>query len=453
MPSIRVLARLWLVMQCGQGVLLSRAEEATPSLAHPEPHTHTLLEGGWRAAPLLPADMWLSASYLDLDGAGGSISSDYSARGNATAGESATQQRRRRATESNGRRLGRPPPKPCLYPQYKRRRQRRGLAEVADEQWWRGQNETRHDVPRRLTPTTTPCCGCRQCPGVPSPGQSMRLLGANHKTGTFLALNVNKGIKQSRVYGACLTAALTQVDVHYAGLDRNEAYLNFGKGHGYRVVALVRDPFELFVSGLLYHAAGMEPWCKMKMGDQNSKATREAQHNFGIVSLLNAAPKHPKLPTPQRTESYARYLNRVDARSAMYAEILRSGHRELPSLHTALRESIIDDNIILLCLDAFSAPKNGTFDPYRETWRTAFKHFQYPEDSMKGALDLASVHDLSNKKKHSSREATHTTSHGHKRRELFEFAKIVDREEFDGHNAKLAEEFNCPQPTALLARR
>ena len=134
------------------------------------------------------------------------------------------------------------------------------------------------------------CCGnCKKCPKWAT-GDTLRVIGANHKSGTFLSIGVMASVREVAARESCLLAARTLVSVHWNGLDSCKACQPLTPNRPTLVMAFVRDPFELIVSGYLYHHAGKESWCTwaMRGGFRGGKRDELAKVDFGIATLLQS---------------------------------------------------------------------------------------------------------------------------------------------------------------------
>ena len=99
-----------------------------------------------------------------------------------------------------------------------------------------------------------------------------------------------QSVRKAAIQDACLLASRTLVSVHWQGLDTCPGCGNY-TNRPIRVMAMVRDPFELIVSGYLYHAAAKEKWCaeSMRLGPPGSPKWRQVGKSvkeFGLGKLL-----------------------------------------------------------------------------------------------------------------------------------------------------------------------
>ena len=292
------------------------------------------------------------------------------------------------------------------------------------------------------------CCGgCKHCPRWGT-GNQLRVVGANHKSGTYLARDVMASIRMARLADACLLASHTVTSVHWGGLETC-------KGCGdvisrpVTVMAFVRDPFELIVSGYLYHKAVKEEWCGKPM--RAFAKTSDTAKDFGLVTLLQSHDEN-KIPEENPSgDSYAKYLSRLDMRQGILAEFVRASFRDLPAMELALvsknhsfmngEHKHVHDYI---CLDTFTAPKINGQDPYVDAWTRVFQFLEFPEASIPKAVKVAQKHDIV---KNPSALHGHGTAHGNDyRKSLFQSAVEVDQAYLGGRYGRLAEALGCPQP-------
>ena len=289
------------------------------------------------------------------------------------------------------------------------------------------------------------CCGgCKKCPKWGG-SDVLRVIGANHKSGTYLSIGVMQSVREAAIAESCLLAATTVVSVHWAGLDSCRACQPLGNRRTL-VMAFVRDPFELIVSGYLYHLAGKESWCtwSMKRGFRGPK-DEVTQVDFGITKLLRSS-SAPQVS--DNGESYQGYLKRLDAYGGILAEFIRASHRDLPALEagwTAAKASTELRNASYECLDSFMEPKSANRDPFSEAWGRVFRFFGYPEASIPGSIRAAQKHDIiRNPQTLKGHGTQHETP---KRRMLYKTAIEVDRKVFHGKYMDLSKRLACPQPS------
>lgn len=295
------------------------------------------------------------------------------------------------------------------------------------------------------------CCGnCKKCPKWAT-GDTLRVIGANHKSGTFLSIGVMASVREVAARESCLLAARTLVSVHWNGLDSCKACQPLTPNRPTLVMAFVRDPFELIVSGYLYHHAGKESWCTwaMRGGFRGGKRDELAKVDFGIATLLQS----PAVPAVAGSESYQGYLKRLSGHDGVLAEFVRASHRDLPALEagwTAAKASTPLHNASYECLDTFMAPKENGRDPFLEAWTRIFRFFRYPPESIAPSLRAAQKHDIV---KNPQTLKGHGTQHSTPQRtKLYNTAVEVDRMHFGGRYADLSRRLNCPRPSSLGLR-
>ena len=304
------------------------------------------------------------------------------------------------------------------------------------------------------------CCGgCPRCPPVSDPSEPLRILGANHKTGTVLGEKVLGAVREARVAGACLAAASTVRDVHWRGLARCRPEKCGAAFEGRRalVVALVRDPFEMVVSGYLYHLAGKEKWCTLPMnGDAPGHGAVSAGWHRHILAVMGLdAVYASNLTGTNDRESYEQYLGRSTRRDGLVAEFVRASKGDLPGVEASFDDAAAAGerrNASVHCLDDLTAPKLKSRDPFAEAWAAIFDFFEYPAASVGPAVAAARAHDA-------ALDPSATSGHGTSgkgltakvranRTQLFRTAVAVDRDVFGGKYARLSRKLGCPQPSA-----
>lgn len=213
-----------------------------------------------------------------------------------------------------------------------------------------------------------------------------------------------------------------------------------------KVVTLVRDPFELIISGYLYHYAAKEKWCSEPMRGAMRKP--RGPREFGLKLVLDSYDAKDGLITADPGNApYDKYLKSISLEDGLLAEFVRATMRDLPALELALQATRAnEDESSYECLDSFTALKvEGAVDPYTETWRRVFEFLEYPRASIPAMLTQAQKHDIV--KSPTALHGHGTSKNPHKRHELFSTAFRVDQEKFNGKYARFAKQLGCPQPS------
>jgi len=148
------------------------------------------------------------------------------------------------------------------------------------------------------------------------------VFGANHKTGSVLLAHIEHATAR------CDIADTLRFNSHFAGVvSPNNTY-----------VVMVRNPFQMIVSGYLYHRKGPEPWTVSSI----PKHTDVQGHHL-LWTDENVVPPRPH-------ESYSEYLRRLPPIEGILAEMVRCEYREFTNARV-VAEARDAPNVLMICLD------------------------------------------------------------------------------------------------------
>ena len=157
-------------------------------------------------------------------------------------------------------------------------------------------------------------------------------LMSNHKTGTFFARQLARAVESTP--HAVHVEREQNWDGRFSSFSQFSTVGSTGRlmpNHD-KVVNFVRDPFDIVVSGYLYHKSGQE-------NDKIPHATPVHAQDMikwrnGLHTLSHKACAF-NLPVPRASERYSEYLRRVSTEEGLTAEAIRSLTWDLPAMAKA----------------------------------------------------------------------------------------------------------------------
>lgn len=148
------------------------------------------------------------------------------------------------------------------------------------------------------------------------------VFGANHKTGSVLLAHIDRAVQR------CDGDDVLRFNSHFAGvISPNVTYVLF-----------VRNPFQMIVSGYLYHRKGPNP-CTVRSIPH--KADVQGHHLLWTDA---------RVVSPHDRETYAEYLKRVPVIDGLLAEMVRCEYREFVNARV-VSEARKEANVLMVCLD------------------------------------------------------------------------------------------------------
>ena len=349
-------------------------------------------------------------------------------------------------------------------------------------------------------------------------GSLLRLMGSNHKTGTFAILAASKVICALKA-ASCSGGACGPTDpmrghrvpcpivcTHW-NADLASSTCAIAKAKYKRVTAadiavvhMARDPYEVVVSGFLYHHRPVEQWLTRPISEsrdpngmevvcaaskqknatkakkaknqaataKNSACTNANQQWRGVFTRvwgrgpntdIGAQAKAvfdtlPVLaPSKRATETYPQYLNRVPERDGLLAEAARALVRDLASMASAARASgpataasgpaTSDANAsstastVTSCLETLMV---HDADALAAEWARLLPVLGYTGKAVAQLASQLSRHQAGALNKTSHHETSHDPA---ERARLLAVVRELDREELGGALAQIARLTGC----------
>jgi len=236
----------------------------------------------------------------------------------------------------------------------------------------------------------------------------------------------------------------------------------------------MRNPFEMVVSGYLYHMAGSEPWCfhdfgvfqtsmglaggcepKIKDGRMSENCMpRMSYRTFvyaeGLMQLYSeslSGPLSDLLPDANLTDTYMGYLQRVDMDAGLAAEFLLASVVSLSRMNFShgfvsdLVEAEPESCSLNMCYKDFYDECNSTWQHVLETWNVPEPHnttmYAAALESCPGTSVQAQAHASSSHQEEQGLE--HPPEH-----EMVNRLKELDQKYFNGALAALETRLGCP---------
>jgi len=174
-------------------------------------------------------------------------------------------------------------------------------------------------------------------------GCNLTVLGTEHKTGSFFFRTLVKALTKNSCFGC---------KAKWIG------HFQFPIEPSKQYVFSVRNPFAMVTSGYRYHKRGDED---VKIS-ATPKTARAYFLTHGLENLRNKA-SEVGLPSFGAGETYAHYLQRVDERDGLLAQMLRNEPIWLPNtVYMAQQRGI--KNVLVTCLE--ESERRGAEEVYRE---------------------------------------------------------------------------------------
>lgn len=183
---------------------------------------------------------------------------------------------------------------------------------------------------------------------------------------------------------------------------------------------VVRNPFELVVSGYLYHMAESEDWLRTHTFRRALYYVRKNRVRDGctpkvgwmclvlrglaqVYRMSRAGPTARLLPTAQDNETFSQYLQRVEAKSGLLAEAIFSSNYSLASMRFTSDVVSSRPCSMNVCFEQFYDDCNAVWKRVLQAWNIKDPHYS---KMLRGAMK--SCPDKSKgAKSHSSSRAMH----------------------------------------------
>ena len=263
-----------------------------------------------------------------------------------------------------------------------------------------------------------------------------RVAAAHHKTGDHLMWGVLGEVRDTFPtieFNNHMTAdALRMLEVNNIQL---------------KVVHFIRDPLRVVLSGYFYHKDHHEEgWLDQPKVSKNfPENVRESlasrRFNWDRFSL--------RLPIPayRHNESYRSYLQRVDLRAGLVAEVVRTFMVTFAEMRAAIltaRARLDPCSYVAICLDPLMLCTNFPPDRYLRMWEYVARFWKVDFPSIKNKALSNSPIALSKTKK-SLKQKTHAT-HSSNKTEALAVLREVDRSVFRGMIRDEGVLYQCNTP-------
>lgn len=226
-----------------------------------------------------------------------------------------------------------------------------------------------------------------------------------------------------------------------------------------------RNPYEMVVSGYLYHKEGKESWCTSPLNrrlnnpplafyhDQAkvvAKAAEGSSFNMMGTDTLDRAAVACILPDVKTGESYSAYLRRIPPSAGLLAEYIRAMQMDLPDMVANHRTAATSDSAANLC----SSTNSGDLQSCEDNWQNAFESL-YPNQEWlskelgKSASKSCSAVDHSSISSHKSSllatlQRTRERSLNALTKELIVQLQALDSAVLGGALGKMDQDLDCP---------
>jgi hypothetical protein len=326
-------------------------------------------------------------------------------------------------------------------------------------------------------------------------GKKEYILVAHHKTGTVMGGQARQGLRKSIETGAIYKALnlalgenllpLFKAPWATLGLATNDKMVQTPRQHC--ILHLMRNPFEIIVSGYLYHRSTAEEWTTTRFGtavanqsqppkpkyengrmslwtygEENSSdyvtSVREFEEHppksktfgyyghmyaHGIARVMeesSAPPFNTFMPEPNASETFSQYLQRAGTDGGLIANAIWANLTTLTPmdfLHDYVEPQQCSLNV---CLSEFYSDCEATWKKIFTTWQIPTKYHHLLFDGAEVSCPLVSKET----KKHSSenwaedKEIDHPPLH-----ELIERMRELDHLVFNGTFSLLEASQSC----------
>lgn len=227
------------------------------------------------------------------------------------------------------------------------------------------------------------------------------------------------------------------------------------------IAHIVRNPFEVVVSGYMYHMGGSEAWTGLPFSNAGTscnwkwfspiveEVSQEAENCYGSYCKSVAQVMHNSfsgeasswLPDADPSETYSDYLSRVNATAGLVAEsiwVVNSSLAPMRFVYDVVEGTTCSLNI---CLSEF-------YDNCESTWRRVLAAWEIPEPQFTALLEgaMQSCPRTSERAKlHSSADMAKSSDIAHPpEHEMMAITRKMDRLLFSGRMAALEEHLGCP---------
>jgi hypothetical protein len=258
------------------------------------------------------------------------------------------------------------------------------------------------------------------------------------------------------------------------GYGLNESFMQTPRPACYLQNA--RNPFEVVVSGYVYHMAASEPWCNESMRTMTKDVSHCLQYIKGgrmqfpckpvgktlkkpgypgiwplrtahesIASVYHnsrAGPYADALPDAQLDESFSDYLSRVDTAQGLLAEYVFASHMSLPRMRWTHDFVETKPCSINTCYSSYYKDCDAQWQRVMDAWEIPESHRSVMLEGAKVSCPLTS-----------SKEQAHSGADHLEQKdmmvempasEMVTLLKQIDRDQLNGELAALDDHVQCP---------
>jgi hypothetical protein len=228
------------------------------------------------------------------------------------------------------------------------------------------------------------------------------------------------------------------------------------------IAHISRNPFEVLVSGYIYHKASLEAWLGLSFVDADTDCNwqylapiRQASYPAEQLSCFRTycknmaeiwhgslrGPLSSALPDASPDESYSSYLNRIDSAAGLTAEAAWAFNSTLAPMEFVNDFAKSSPCSTSTCLSDF-------YDDCESTWKRILHAWEIPEPQfstlLRGAMKSCPKKS-SMAQQHSSANAAIEAEVAHdQEHDLVAMARKLDQQLFGGRLAELEAHLGCP---------
>jgi len=215
---------------------------------------------------------------------------------------------------------------------------------------------------------------------------------------------------------------------------------------------VVRNPFEMLVSGYLYHMSQSEPWLGNTFENVDTLLKEKFEEPFcvrhpleGVSQVFRSSLSGSMsawLPDAEANETYSQYLQRADLDAGLIAEFIWASNTSLASV--LFTDGFLAESqacSINMCINEFYENCNATWERIFLTWQVPEHH----HDRLLRAATQSCPTTSLNAVTHSSNYQTEKKALAHvPERDMVKRLRELDRTLFNGEIAALEKHSECP---------
>jgi len=223
---------------------------------------------------------------------------------------------------------------------------------------------------------------------------------------------------------------------------------------------IVRNPFEMLVSGYLYHKAESEDWLLETFGQAladykcdacGADASWKSKAYNGMAQVFNESRNGPLsdwLPDAQSDERFPDYLNRLGPDRGLVVEYILAREFNLPPMLFTLDWVAQHSCSLNVCLDSFYEQCSDVWQRVFQTWQIQEPHYS----SLLHAVEKSCPHVSNQTLMHSSGHLAHEYEQKHEKNdghppehELVNRLRDLDQKWLNGTIAQMEKEMSLCQ--------